>query len=55
MVNQFTTKETRISSGEKTDFLISSTGKLDSYISKNEIRIFSYIIYRNKLKNRLNT
>ena len=29
---------------------ISSAGKLDSYMQKNEIRTFSYTIHQNKLE-----
>ena len=43
----FLTKEARIYNGTKT---VSSTGKLDSYMEKNEIRTLPNTIYKDKLK-----
>ena len=42
-------KEARIYNGEKASSIV-VLGKLDSYMSKNEIRILSNIIHKNKLK-----
>ena len=44
------TKKARIYNGEKTVSSISHAGKTGSYTWRNEIRTFSYIIYKNKLK-----
>ena len=44
------TKEARTYNREKTASLISGAGKTGQYMQKNEIRIFSLTIYKNKLK-----
>ena len=50
MVTSFFIKEARIYNGEKTASSISGVGKLDSYMSKNEIRTLPNTVYKNKLK-----
>ena len=43
-------KEARIYNGEKTAYSISSAGKLDSHMEKNEIITLPNTICKNKLK-----
>ena len=50
MVTLSLIKEERIYNEEKTVSSISHAGKTGSYTWRNEIRTFSYIIYKNKLK-----
>ena len=50
MVTLFLIKEGRIYNGEKTVSSISGPGKLNSYMSKNEIRTLPNTIHKNKLK-----
>ena len=42
------TKEARLCNGEKTAFPINGAGKLDSFIQKNDIRIVTSTIHKNK-------
>ena len=51
MVTYSMTKESRIYNEERTVSSVSMWGKLESYMSKNEMRTFSNTIHRNKLKN----
>ena len=44
------TKEARLYNGEETVSSTSSEGKMDSYMSKNEIRILPDTIHKDKLK-----
>ena len=44
------TKEARIYNGAKIASSISGTGKLDSYMQKNEIRSLLNTIHKDKLK-----
>ena len=46
----FLTKEARIYNGAKIASSISGTGKLDSYMQKNEIRSLLNTIHKDKLK-----
>ena len=43
------TKEARICNGEKTVSSIVVLGKLDSYVSKNEVRTLPNTIHKNKM------
>ena len=50
MVNYTRAKESRIYYEEKAVSSKVVLGKQDSYMLKNEIRTFSYTIYKNKIK-----
>ena len=43
-------KEPRICNGERVVYPISGTGKLDSYMQKNETERLSYTIHKNHIK-----
>ena len=44
------TKEARIYNGEKTAFSVNGLGKLDSYMQKNQTKLFYHTMHKNKFK-----